>query len=99
MRSPSAIIGLRLMFILSQKEDPVSTVLRWQEGDVPFAGWLFDFTDASFVRPRVAQGEGGAVPSSGPFEITSASFRWGIQPTRSFIVPVPAHGVGGSAVF
>jgi hypothetical protein len=89
VRSPSAIIGLRFLFTLSQKEDAVCTVLRWQEGDVLFPDWLSDFTDAPFVRPCVAQGAGVAVPNSGLFEITSASFRWDIQHTS----------VGGSAVF
>ena len=61
--------------------------------------WLSDFTNALFVRPRVAQGEGGAVHRIGLFEITNASFRRDSQHTRSFIAPIPADGAGGSALF
>ena len=84
---------------LSQKEDLLCVILRSQEGAVPLPGWLSDFSNAPFARPRVAQGEEDAVPRISQFEITNASFRRDSNHTRSFIAPVPADGAGGSALF
>jgi hypothetical protein len=92
------MIWLRQMFTISQKEDHLWEVLRWQDGDVYLVCWLSDFTSARFARPSVAHCEIGTVNSIGRFEITSASFRRDTKHTRFFTVPGHVDGAGGLAM-
>ena len=97
--SPGAIIWLRQMFTISQKEDHLWEVLRSHEGDAYLACWLPDFNNARFARPNAAHCEIGIVNSIGRFEITSVSFRRDTKHTRFFTAPVHAGGAGGLAMF
>jgi hypothetical protein len=97
--SPGAIICLRQMFTILQKEGHLCAMLRSQEGDVYLACRVPDFTNAWFERPNVAHCEVGTVNSIGSVEITSASFRRDAKHTWPFTAPVHADGAGGLAMF
>jgi len=86
------------LLLLSRTEYPSYAVFLLRDLDTLRVYRLYDFTKAQLIRPRVAYCVAGKVNSAGKLYLVIESVRPHAKHGRSFTVPVPADGAGGSGI-
>ena len=86
------------LFLLTRTEYPKHAVFLLQDRDTQRVYRLYDFTKAQLIQPNVAYCVAGKVNSADRLYLVIDSVRPDTKHARHSNVPVPADGVGASAM-